>query len=196
MTNRWRAWSIRGVVALVCAGPAPTLLAHHSTAEYDSTKFVEAQGEITKVLWQNPHVRLEVCHVIDWGVGVVGVIPGGKAGAAGTKATVAGVGAVAKRVLGKADDVVRTAPQHTPDQQALKELVDEATMGGRKPLSVADAETVLDWAEEVRYPGARASPADLATPSNWTANPVPHIHIPGAGRPGGHVPVEPGVRPR
>ena len=85
--------------------------------------------------------------------------------------------------------------RHTPDQKALKELVDEATMGGRKPLSVADAETVLDWADEVRYPGARASAGDVAIPSNWTSNPVPHIHLPGAGR-GGHVPVEPGVRPR
>jgi hypothetical protein len=60
MANRWRAWSIRAVVALACVVPAPALLAHHSTAEYDSTKFVEAQGEVTKVLWQNPHVRLEI----------------------------------------------------------------------------------------------------------------------------------------
>jgi hypothetical protein len=36
------------------------LQAHHSTAEYDSATFVEAQGEVTKVLWQNPHVRLEI----------------------------------------------------------------------------------------------------------------------------------------
>jgi hypothetical protein len=40
--------------------PGPVLLAHHSTAEYDSTTFVEAQGEITKVLWANPHVRIEI----------------------------------------------------------------------------------------------------------------------------------------
>jgi hypothetical protein len=60
MANGGRAWSIRAVVPLVCAVPAPTLLAHHSTAEYDSTTFVEAQGEVTKVLWQNPHVRLEI----------------------------------------------------------------------------------------------------------------------------------------
>jgi hypothetical protein len=59
MANRGRAWSIRAVVPLVCAVAAPTL-AHHSTAEYDSTTFVEAQGEVTKVLWQNPHVRLEI----------------------------------------------------------------------------------------------------------------------------------------
>ena len=83
----------------------------------------------------------------------------------------------------------------TPDQQALKDLVDETSLGGRKPLSVEDADTVLDWADELGYPGTRAKPGDVADPSNWTANPVPHIHVPGAGR-GGHVPVEPGVRPR
>jgi hypothetical protein len=43
--------------AACCPG---VLLAHHSTAEYDSATFVEAQGEVTKVLWQNPHVRLEI----------------------------------------------------------------------------------------------------------------------------------------
>jgi len=49
------------IVALVCAAACPaTLLAHHSTAEYDAAKLVEAQGVVTKVLWQNPHVRLEV----------------------------------------------------------------------------------------------------------------------------------------
>ena len=83
----------------------------------------------------------------------------------------------------------------TPDQIALKELVDETTLIGRKPLTKDQAETVLDWADEVAYPGVRAKPGDVADPSNWTANPVPHIHIPGAGR-GGHVPVEPGVGPR
>jgi hypothetical protein len=93
-----------------------------------------------------------------------------------------------------ADDAV-DALRHTPDQRALKDLVDEVTMGGRKPLSSADAETVLDRADEVGYPGVRATAGDVASPSNWTANPVPHIHIPGAGR-GGHVPVEPGVQPR
>ena len=47
--------------ALVAAAAFPAALrAHHSTAEYDSATFVEAQGEVTKVLWQNPHVRLEI----------------------------------------------------------------------------------------------------------------------------------------
>jgi hypothetical protein len=34
--------------------------AHHSTAEYDSGTFVEAAGEVMKVVWANPHVRLEI----------------------------------------------------------------------------------------------------------------------------------------
>lgn len=49
------------VIALAAAGGhAPALRAHHSTAEYDSGAIVEAQGEVTKVLWANPHVRLEI----------------------------------------------------------------------------------------------------------------------------------------
>lgn len=85
----------------------------------------------------------------------------------------------------------------TPDQKALKELIDEMTQGGRKPLGVDDAEIVLDWADEMKYPGVRAKPGDVANPSNWTGHPnrPPHIHILGAGR-SGHVPVEPGVKPR
>jgi hypothetical protein len=47
--------SLIGALAL-----APAALAHHSTAEYDSATFVEAEGIVTKVLWQNPHVRLEI----------------------------------------------------------------------------------------------------------------------------------------
>jgi hypothetical protein len=44
--------------AFIACFPA-TLVAHHSTAEYDDS-IVEARGEVTKVLWQNPHVRLEI----------------------------------------------------------------------------------------------------------------------------------------
>jgi hypothetical protein len=81
----------------------------------------------------------------------------------------------------------------TPDQQALKELVDEATLGARQPLTVDQAQTVLDWADEVGYPGVRAGPGDVSVPSNWTANPVPHIHFPGVGS--GHIPIDPGLPP-
>ena len=48
------------MLALVCAAGSAPLRAHHSTAEYDSTNPVEAQGVVTKVLWANPHVRLEI----------------------------------------------------------------------------------------------------------------------------------------
>jgi len=83
----------------------------------------------------------------------------------------------------------------TPDQQALKELVDETTLGGRRPLTTDQAETVLDWAEEVGYPGVRAKPGDVENPSNWPGGGgQPHIHVPGVGS--GHIPVQPGVRPR
>lgn len=58
-TNRFQR--IRVVAALVCSATFPAaLLAHHSTAEYDSDTVVEAQGIVAKVLWQNPHVRLEI----------------------------------------------------------------------------------------------------------------------------------------
>src|SRR5262245_1007403 len=45
---------------IACAILPLAALAHHSTAEYDSATFVEAQGQVTKVLWANPHVRLEI----------------------------------------------------------------------------------------------------------------------------------------
>ncbi len=49
------------VAVLACAAAYPLALgAHHSTAEYDATTIVEAQGEVVRVLWQNPHVRLEI----------------------------------------------------------------------------------------------------------------------------------------
>ena len=61
--NPLRKTALRGfayTLALVCAAGSAPLRAHHSTAEYDSTNPVEAQGIVTKVLWANPHVRLEI----------------------------------------------------------------------------------------------------------------------------------------
>ena len=61
MQKKPRVTTVRVVLAVVCAtASSATLRAHHSTAEYDSATVVEAQGEVTKVLWQNPHVRLEI----------------------------------------------------------------------------------------------------------------------------------------
>ena len=49
------------VAAFACAAAySAGLRAHHSTAEYDAATFVEARGEVVKVLWQNPHIRLEI----------------------------------------------------------------------------------------------------------------------------------------
>jgi hypothetical protein len=40
---------------------APATQAHHSiTGTFDATRFVEIEGEITRVLWRNPHIRLTV----------------------------------------------------------------------------------------------------------------------------------------
>jgi hypothetical protein len=46
------------LAALVGYGPPSA--AHHSTAEYDASSFVEARGEVVSVLWRNPHVRFQV----------------------------------------------------------------------------------------------------------------------------------------
>jgi hypothetical protein len=82
----------------------------------------------------------------------------------------------------------------TANQIALKTLASEATTGGRKALSTRESQIVIDWAQETNYPTFRASANDLAFPSNWTANPIPHIHLPGAVK-GGHIPVAPGLAP-
>jgi hypothetical protein len=88
-----------------------------------------------------------------------------------------------------ADNILR---RMTPDQQALKELVEEATNRGRNPLSNDNADTVLDWADETDFPGWRAGPNDVG----GAHGPGPHINLPGVGDHGGHIPIEPGVCPR
>lgn len=87
--------------------------------------------------------------------------------------------------------LVHNQCSYNADQTALQELVNEATLGGRKPLRVGDAETILDWANQIGYPGVRAGASDVSG-AHWRA---PHINIPGMGR-HGHVPVDPGVLPR
>jgi RHS repeat-associated protein len=82
------------------------------------------------------------------------------------------------------------------NQQAMNSLIQQATNNGTTPLSVEDANTVLDWALELNIQNVRAGEGDVSVPSNWTACPnQPHIHIPNTGL-GGHIPVEPGVTPR
>jgi len=72
--------------------------------------------------------------------------------------------------------------RHSPDQEALKDLIDEETLGGRKPLSNEDADAILDWADEVGINGAR----DDRGKDHWEGG--DHIHVPGSGI--GHIPVQ------
>ena len=84
----------------------------------------------------------------------------------------------------------------TDDQRALRELINETTNGARKPLTVDQAETILDWATEVELPGARALLSDVTGnhPGKFMDG-KPHIHMPGVGK-DGHILVAPGVKPR
>ncbi len=70
--------------------------------------------------------------------------------------------------------------RQTPDQEALKDIIQEETLGGRKPLSDEDADTVLDWADELGIDGAR----DDRGKDHWEGG--EHIHVPGSGL--GHIP--------
>lgn len=54
-----RACALTAVIAGLVTCPSH-VLAHHSTAEYDSKAMDEARGEIVSVLWRNPHVRLRI----------------------------------------------------------------------------------------------------------------------------------------
>jgi hypothetical protein len=56
-------WPVAGAATIVMVGfgahPCRSL-AHHSTAEYDVRRVVEARGRVVDVLWRNPHVRISV----------------------------------------------------------------------------------------------------------------------------------------
>jgi hypothetical protein len=52
---------VRLAACLLALGFAPATLGHHSiTGTFDPEQMVEIEGEITRVLWRNPHVRLTV----------------------------------------------------------------------------------------------------------------------------------------
>lgn len=75
------------------------------------------------------------------------------------------------------------APSHDPDREALNDLINDATHGGRKPLTDSEADTILDWAREV---GVQDSRDDRGT-SHWDGG--DHIHVPGyGGKP--HIPTK------
>jgi len=76
----------------------------------------------------------------------------------------------------------------TADQIALKELVHEATLGGRKAISEYEANAIMDMAEDIGYPGFSRAAADFRTVGNhWVGG--PHINFPGVGN--GHISVVP-----
>ncbi|MCZ0951588.1 MAG: DUF6152 family protein, partial [Rhodospirillaceae bacterium] len=56
---------------LVCALVSPPLLAHHGAITnpvlYHSDNIIEMEGEMTEVLWRNPHVRGRMTVVDDAG---------------------------------------------------------------------------------------------------------------------------------
>ena len=59
--DHWAARRAAGVaVAIAASLMGSPLFAHHSTAEYDAAKVVEARGEVVSVIWRNPHVRFQV----------------------------------------------------------------------------------------------------------------------------------------
>ena len=72
--------------------------------------------------------------------------------------------------------------KHGEKQQALNDIINEETNGGRKPLSGEEADTVLDWANELGIEGAR----DDRGKGHWDEG--EHIHVPGSGI--RHIPTE------
>jgi hypothetical protein len=77
--------------------------------------------------------------------------------------------------IGQSIGAFLTENRHSPDREALNDIIDETTLGGRRPLSGEDADTVLDWADELGIEGARD---DRAT-DHWAGG--SHIHVPGSG---------------
>ncbi|WP_444923581.1 RHS repeat-associated core domain-containing protein [Microbulbifer sp. DLAB2-AF] len=75
-----------------------------------------------------------------------------------------------------------TDKRHSPDQQALNDLINDLTYGGRLPLSGSDADTILDWADELGIEGAR----DDRGKDHWAGG--EHIHVPGSGI--NHIPTK------
>lgn len=72
----------------------------------------------------------------------------------------------------------------TADQIALKDLINEASLGGRKALTLGEANAAMDLARELNYPGFRAGALDLSKLNNhWIGG--PHFHFPGVGS--GHI---------
>jgi RHS repeat-associated protein len=77
-----------------------------------------------------------------------------------------------------------------PQREALRNLLNNFTHKGRKPLDPNDTETVIRWAKEYGYPGLQFGPPHTDPINNhWEGG--PHIHLWGVGRAGNHVPIIP-----
>ncbi len=84
--------------------------------------------------------------------------------------------------------VLPSLSRMTEDQIALKDLVDDATLGGRKAMSMSEAQAAMDLAEDVGYPGFTRDAADFSTVGNhWVGG--PHFNLAGVGN--GHIMVIP-----
>ena len=51
---------LRAVLTLPAAGLAGTASAHHGWSSFDQDRPLYLEGRVTKALWQNPHVELEL----------------------------------------------------------------------------------------------------------------------------------------
>ncbi|MCF3107859.1 hypothetical protein LL912_03620 [Niabella sp. CC-SYL272] len=133
-------------------------------------------GESLIPIWGNGRSAINAFQNGNWGWGLFH-----------TAMAVSDVFLVKSLVTGAAQMVVgATINKKTADQIALKELVHEASLGGRKALSAVDTKAAIELAKDVKYPGFRATPSDMAPFNNhWIGG--PHIHIPGVGN--GHIPI-------
>ena len=52
----FKAWSIASVFALLGMAVTPVLAHHAFSSEFDTSKPVTLEGEVTRVDWENPHV--------------------------------------------------------------------------------------------------------------------------------------------
>lgn len=119
----------------------------------------------------------------------VGVIVGGSVVIVGATISPAGQKAVsdaAKAAAQMCSDVVDKVrnwyeQRHSPDQEALDDIIKDVTNRGNKPVSDTDADTLLDWGKEVGSDVRDDRDAD-----HWVGG--PHIHIPGVVT--GHIPVK------
>ena len=65
-TPRWRVSRLAGLLVAMCL--ASVASAHHSsTTFYDYDNFIEFEGEVTRVLWRNPHVQFSIMRTMEDG---------------------------------------------------------------------------------------------------------------------------------